>query len=139
MSDSLGPLLYGQKEEPIFIGKEIARHKDYSEKTSQMIDDEIRTIVEGAYKQAWDILTKQKRTLDRLAKRLLEKEVLDGKEIQDIMGIKKQGSRKSSKKSVKSTEKTKVDKGKKQEEQEEKEEKIGLPDIRVATNEAGGN
>ena len=136
MSDSLGPLLYGQKEEPIFIGKEIARHKDYSEKTSQMIDDEIRTIVEGAYKQAWDILTKQKRTLDRLAKRLLEKEVLDGKEIQDIMGIKKQGSRKSSKKSVKSTEKTKVDKGKKQ---EEKKEKIGLPDIRVATNEAGGN
>jgi cell division protease FtsH len=136
MSDSLGPLLYGQKEEPIFIGKEIARHKDYSEKTSQMIDDEIRTIIEGAYKQAWDLLNKHKRTLDRLAKRLLEKEVLDGKEIQAIMGIKKQGSRKSPKKSAKSTEKTKVDKGKKQ---EEKEEKIGLPDIRVATNEAGGN
>ena len=136
MSDSLGPLLYGQKEEPIFIGKEIARHKDYSEKTSQMIDDEIRTIVEGAYKQAWDLLTKHKPTLDKLAKRLLEKEVLDGKEIQDIMGIKRQESRKSSKKSAKSTEKTKVDKGKKQ---EEKEAKIGLPDIRVATNEAGGN
>ena len=136
MSDSLGPLLYGQKEEPIFIGKEIARHKDYSEKTSQMIDDEIRTIVEGAYKKAWDLLTGHKRTLDSLAKRLLEKEVLDGKEIQDITGIKKQGSRKSPKKSAKSTEKTKVDKGKKQ---EEKEEKIGLPDIRVATNEAGGN
>lgn len=131
MSDSLGPLLYGQKEEPIFIGKEIARHKDYSEKTSQMIDDEIRTIVESAYKQAWDLLTMHKRTLDKLAKSLLEKEVLDGKEIQDIVGIKKQGSRKSPKKSAKSTEKTKVDKGKKQE--------IGLPDIRVATNEAGGN
>jgi len=136
MSDTLGPLLYGQKEEPIFIGKEIARHKDYSEKTSQMIDDEIRAIVESAYKQAWDILTMHKRTLDNLAKRLLEKEVLDGKEIQAIMGIKKQGSRKSPKKNVKSTEKTKVDKGKKQ---EEKKVKIGLPDIRVATNEAGGN
>ena len=133
MSDSLGPLQYGQKEEPIFIGKEIARHKDYSEKTSQMIDDEIRTIVEGAYKQAWELLTKHKRTLDKLAKRLLEKEVLDGKEISDIMGINRQGSRKGQKKSAVNTKKVKDKK------QEENEEKIGLPDIRVATNEAGGS
>jgi cell division protease FtsH len=85
MSEKLGPLQYGQKEEPIFIGKEIARHKDYSEKTSEMIDNEIREIIENAYKNAWDILTKNKPILDKLAKRLLEKEVLDRKGIEEIV------------------------------------------------------
>ena len=134
MSDSLGPLQYGQKEEPIFIGKEIARHKDYSEKTSQMIDDEIRSIVENAYRRAWDILTKHKRILDKLAKRLLEKEALDGKEIQEIVGMKKQGSRKGPKSSTKIAEETTPT----EEEKVQKEEKIKLPEIRIATNEAGG-
>jgi cell division protease FtsH len=133
MSDRLGPLQYGQKEEPIFIGKEIARHKDYSEKTSQMIDDEIRSIIEAAYKRAWDLITKHKRSLDKLAKKLLEKEALDGKEIQEILGIKKQGRRKAQKSSTKSA----SDDIPVREEVEE-EEKITLPDIRIATNEAGG-
>ena len=89
MSEKLGPLQYGQKEEPIFIGKEIARHKDYSEKTSQLIDDEIMRIVNEAFDKAKRILTEHKATLDRLAKRLLQKEVLDRKEIEDIVGIRK--------------------------------------------------
>jgi cell division protease FtsH len=89
MSDKLGPLQYGQKEEPIFIGKEIARHKDYSEKTSQLIDDEIKRIVNDAFEKAKKILIENTTTLDRLAKRLLQKEVLDRKEIEDIVGIHK--------------------------------------------------
>jgi cell division protease FtsH len=89
MSDKLGPLLYGQKEEPIFIGKEIARHKDYSEKTSEMIDEEIKEIVEHAYSKAWELLTKNKTNLSKLAKQLLDQEVLDRKAIEDIINIKK--------------------------------------------------
>ena len=89
MSEKLGPLQYGQKEEPIFIGKEIARHKDYSEKTSELIDEEVKNIVEGAYKRATKILKEHREILDKLASKLLEKEVLDGKEIQKIVGVKK--------------------------------------------------
>ncbi|RKY00966.1 MAG: cell division protein FtsH, partial [Spirochaetes bacterium] len=89
MSEKLGPLQYGQKEEPIFIGKEIARHKDYSEKTSELIDEEVKQIVEGAYRRATKILKEHKDILDKLAKRVLEKEVLDRKEIEKIVGVNK--------------------------------------------------
>jgi len=89
MSEKLGPLQYGQKEEPIFIGKEIARHKDYSEKTSEMIDEEVKNIVESSYKRATKILREHKKILDKLAKRLLEKEVLDRKEIEKVVGVNK--------------------------------------------------
>jgi cell division protease FtsH len=89
MSEVLGPLQYGQKEEPIFIGKEIARHKDYSENTSQLIDGEIKRIVNDAFGNAKKLLAANKTTLDKLAKRLLQKEVLDRKEIEDIVGIRK--------------------------------------------------
>ena len=89
MSKELGPLQYGQKEEPIFIGKEIARHKDYSEQTSQLIDNEIKRIVNEAFENAKKILSVNKTTLDKLAARLLQKEVLDRKEIENIVGIRK--------------------------------------------------
>jgi cell division protease FtsH len=135
MSERLGPLQYGQKDEPIFIGKEIARHKDYSEKTSEMIDEEIRDIVEGAYKKAWDLLSKHKKMLDKLAKELLEKEVLDGREIQDLVGIRKAGSKKQRSKPSKEPLNTPEHGSPKK---EEKGEKLKLPDIRIATNEAGG-
>ncbi len=133
MSDRLGPLQYGQKEEPIFIGKEIARHKDYSEKTSQAIDEEIRGIIDSAYKKALDLLTKNKKILDKLAKRLLEKEVLDGKEIQEVVGIKKAGR----KKKITSFSKEVIAKDGEKEESP-KEEKVKLRKIKIATNEAGG-
>jgi cell division protease FtsH len=89
MSEALGPLQYGQKEEPIFIGKEIARHKDYSEQTSQLIDNEIKRIVNDAFEHAKKLLSTNKTTLDKLAQRLLQKEVLDREEIEDIVGIRK--------------------------------------------------
>ncbi len=132
MSEKLGPLQYGQKEEPIFIGKEIARHKDYSERTSEMIDEEIREIVERAYKKAWDILTKYRAALRKLAQHLLEKEVLDRKAIEEITGIKPR----------KEIKKPKDIAAKKIKESDVKEEapkkKLTLGNIKIATNEAGG-
>jgi cell division protease FtsH len=132
MSDKLGPLLYGQKEEPIFIGKEIARHKDYSEKTSEMIDEEIREIIDYAYSKAWEILTKNKSKLNKLAKHLLEREVLDRKAIEEVISGKKSPKNKKNKppenKALESNDNKKKP-GK---------EKMPLGKIQIVTNEAGG-
>jgi cell division protease FtsH len=86
MSDKLGPITFGRREEQIFLGREIAQHRDYSEETARLIDEEVRAIVEKAEKIAHDILTKHRDMLDAVAKALLEKEVLDGSEIDEIIG-----------------------------------------------------
>lgn len=88
MSENLGPISYGQKEEPIFIGKEIARHKDYSEETAQKIDEEIKTLVQGCLNKANEILNDNRDKLELLANALIEKETLDDKEIQGLLKIK---------------------------------------------------
>jgi cell division protease FtsH len=85
MSDALGPLTYGQKEEAIFLGREIARHRDYSDQTAELIDREIRRIVEESYQRALQLIRENRTTLDRLAEELLRKEVLDGKELEAIV------------------------------------------------------
>ncbi len=85
MSDKIGPLACGQKEEQIFLGREFARHRDYSEETARLIDDEIREIVTQSYKRAKNILNGNMATLHRLANTLLEKEVLDGFQIDQII------------------------------------------------------
>ncbi|MBI3534058.1 MAG: cell division protein FtsH, partial [Deltaproteobacteria bacterium] len=72
MSDILGPLAFGQKEETIFLGREIAQHRDYSEQTAQTIDREIRDIVEKNYKRAKDIVATRLHILHDLANALLE-------------------------------------------------------------------
>jgi cell division protease FtsH len=87
MSDELGPITYGQKEEPIFLGKEIARHKDYSEETARKIDTEIKRIVEQALTDAERILTEQKDKLKLLAETLLVKENMDDDEIRTLLGM----------------------------------------------------
>jgi cell division protease FtsH len=130
MSDKLGPLQYGQKEEPIFIGKEIARHKDYSENTAHSIDEEIKRIVEEAREKATDILTKNKITLDKLANRLLEKEVLDRKEIEEVVGVKKETEKKKKPIPADSTE-TPV------REKSTEKKKVPLDKLKLATNDAG--
>jgi len=86
MSDVLGPLTFGKKDEQIFLGREIAQHRDYSEKTAQQIDGEVRRLVVEAYKQAKELLGRHMETLHRLASTLLEKETLDGPEIEAIVG-----------------------------------------------------
>ncbi|RMH87156.1 MAG: ATP-dependent metallopeptidase FtsH/Yme1/Tma family protein [Calditrichaeota bacterium] len=85
MSEKLGPLALGRKEEEIFLGREIATHRDYSEETAQMIDAEIKAIVVKAEKQAEEILRENLDTLHRLAQALLEREILDSEEIDKIL------------------------------------------------------
>ena len=85
MSEKLGPLAYGQKEEQIFLGREFAQHRDYSEETAHLIDSEIRSIVTGSYEKAKNILQQNLATLHQLANALLEKEVLDASQIDFIM------------------------------------------------------
>ncbi len=131
MSDKLGPLQYGQKEEPIFIGKEIARHKDYSERTSQLIDQEIRSIVDSAFSKAHTLLDENKAVLDKLAKAVLDREVLDRREIEEIVLGKKAAPRKAP-----ASQKQKQ-KAADQQAAAESAEKIRLRDLKIATNEAG--
>jgi len=85
MSDDLGPLTFGKKEEQIFLGREIAQHRDYSEDTALKIDHAIRKIVEGSHMRAQELLRKNFELLHILAKTLLEKESLDGEEVDLIL------------------------------------------------------
>ena len=85
MSERLGPLAFGKKEEQIFLGREFAQHRDYSGDTARLIDSEIRSIVTQGYERARDILQKNTATLHQLANALLEKEVLDGNQIDHII------------------------------------------------------
>lgn len=84
MSEKLGPLTFGKKEEQIFLGREIARHKDYSEKIAEEIDQEVRTMVMKAHTDAVTLLTENYALLEKFANTLLEKETMDGAEI-DVM------------------------------------------------------
>jgi cell division protease FtsH len=85
MSERLGPLTFGKKEEQIFLGREIATHRDYSEFTAQEIDKEVRRIVEEAENQATELLSANIDKLHTLANVLLEREILDGVEIDKIL------------------------------------------------------
>jgi len=85
MSEKLGPLTFGQKKEQIFLGREFAQHRDYSEETARLIDNEIRAIVTHSYEKAKDILQRNMAALHQLANSLLEKEVLDGRQIDSII------------------------------------------------------
>lgn len=85
MSDELGPLTFGKKEEQIFLGREIAQHRDYSEETAIKIDQEVNKIVTSSYEKAKRLIIENVNALHRLASALLEKESLDGKEIDEII------------------------------------------------------
>ncbi len=85
MSDNLGPLTFGKREEQIFLGREIAQHRDYSELTAQKIDEEVRSIVTGAYEKASKLIKDNLDTLHRMANALLERETLDSADIEKIM------------------------------------------------------
>lgn len=85
MSQVMGPLTFGKKEEEIFLGREIAKHRDYSEKTAQLIDEEVKRIVTEAAAKAEDIISKNIDKLHALATALLEREILDGDEIDKVL------------------------------------------------------
>jgi cell division protease FtsH len=82
---ALGPLTFGKKEEQIFLGREIAQHRDYSEDTAIKIDIEVRNLVNEGYTTAKNILSENRETLVRIAQALLEREVLDANEIKLLM------------------------------------------------------
>jgi cell division protease FtsH len=81
----LGPLTFGKKEEAIFLGREIAQHRDYSEDTAIKIDGEVRSIVTNGYSRARHILETQPDKLERIAQALLDREVLDAVELKLLM------------------------------------------------------
>ena len=81
----LGPLAYGSKEEPVFLGRDIAQRADYSEHTAIRIDREVEKIVQEGYERAREILTSHRDVLERLAEELLEKESVDGKLVYDLI------------------------------------------------------
>lgn len=85
MSEELGPLTFGKGEDEIFLGKEIARHRDYSELTAQKIDEEIRNIVNGAYERTYQLIEDNLVCLHSIARGLLERETLDSDDIDQIM------------------------------------------------------
>lgn len=85
MSEKLGPMSYGAKEEEIFLGREIQKHRDYSEKTAIEIDEEVRGIINNAMNRAEKILRDNINLLHSLSKELLEREILDSEEIERII------------------------------------------------------
>ena len=85
MSDNLGPLSYAKGEEQVFLGREIAQHRDYSEATAQKIDEEINKLIKNAYERAKSVLNENLDILHQLAERLLEKETVMGKELDELI------------------------------------------------------
>jgi len=85
MSDRMGPLQFGKREEMIFLGREIARHQDYSERTAMEIDSEVHRLIMDNYERAKDMIQRRLETLHALAEALLEREVLDGLEVDVIV------------------------------------------------------
>jgi cell division protease FtsH len=85
MSEKLGPMTFGKKEEEIFLGRDFTQKSDYSKNTAIEIDAEIRRIIQESYQRAKDLLTTNLRVLHKVAEKLLEKEVLDGSEIDAIV------------------------------------------------------
>ena len=85
MSEDLGPLAFGKKEGPIFLGREFSRQRDYSEMTAKKIDEEVRGTVIGGYEKAAQLIKDNLDTLHRMANALLEKETLNSHEIDELM------------------------------------------------------
>ena len=79
---SLGPLSFGKKEEQIFLGREIAQHRDYSEETAIRIDEQVRKFIDDSYNRARQVIEDRADALIRIAEALLEREVLEGAEVQ---------------------------------------------------------
>src|SRR5215510_2713934 len=84
MSD-LGPLSFGKKEEQIFLGREIAQHRDYSEETAIRIDEQVKKLVQGGYDTAMQIIESHREALVKIAETLLEREILDGAEVKQLI------------------------------------------------------
>jgi cell division protease FtsH len=85
MSDKMGPLTYGTKEEQVFLGKDFSSQKNFSDQTAKLIDQEVKTLVMDGYTRATDLLNKNRDILEAMAQALLERETIDGKDIENII------------------------------------------------------
>ena len=82
----MGLIAFGEKEELVFLGKEISEQRNYSEKIAERIDEEVDIIIKGAQKQAEVILIKHKNLLEKVAKDLIEKETIESEEFEKLIG-----------------------------------------------------
>lgn len=87
MSSVLGPMVYGKKDEMVFLGKEFTEQRDYSEAVAEQIDIEVKGLVNDAYKRAIDILKERREVLEVLAEKLLDQETVDKKELDEIFPV----------------------------------------------------
>ncbi|MDW8201336.1 MAG: ATP-dependent zinc metalloprotease FtsH3 [Cyanobacteriota bacterium SKYGB_h_bin112] len=85
MSDKLGPVALGRQQGNMFLGRDIAAERDFSEETAAMIDDEVKRLVDAAYRCAKDVLTNNRPVLDKLASMLVDKETVDAEELQELL------------------------------------------------------
>jgi cell division protease FtsH len=85
MSEKLGNVLYGEAQEYVFLGRDMMRTKDYSEQTAQQIDDEVKRIIDEAYRTAKELIDTHRDKLEMIANALLEFETLDGSQVEDIV------------------------------------------------------
>ncbi len=85
MSDQLGPMTFGEREELVFLGRSISEHRNYSERVARTIDAEVRRIVNEAYHRAAALMTKHRNALDNLAQQLIQKETLDEAEVEALL------------------------------------------------------
>ncbi len=85
MSDSLGPITLGRKQDQVFLGRDLGRDRDYSEEIAKAIDQEIRKTIDDCYQRAQDILEEDRSELEKIAQALLEKETLNSEEIKALV------------------------------------------------------
>jgi cell division protease FtsH len=85
MSPTLGPQSFGEREELLFLGREVSRSQDYSEATAQKIDQEVSRMLHGAYQKALDILRTHRDKLELITQLLIERETLDGREVEELI------------------------------------------------------
>jgi cell division protease FtsH len=85
MSEKIGPLAVGDKEQEIFLGREFAQRREISERTAEMVDDEVKRLVDEAYAKATEIINENRELLDRIAVALLERETIDREDLDRLM------------------------------------------------------
>lgn len=85
MSDALGPITFGESHDMIFLGREIAEQKNYSERIASKIDEEVAGFIDRAYKTACDITKKYRKHLDNIARALIEKETIERDEFEQLV------------------------------------------------------
>jgi cell division protease FtsH len=85
MSELIGPLAVGDKEQEIFLGREFAQRREISERTAQMVDDEVKRLIDEAYARATTILNENRDLLDRIAQALLDRETIDREDLDRLV------------------------------------------------------